>query len=94
MVQIRSEDYEYDKNGNLEKDLNKGITTITYNFLNLPEIITMTGGSIRYYYDATGRKVSKVVTEGADTTVRSYEGGFEYENGLLSIIHTRRGVCR
>jgi RHS repeat-associated protein len=87
----QSEDYEYDKNGNLKKDLNKGITTITYNFLNLPELITMTGGSIRYYYDATGRKVSKVVTEVADTTVRSYEGGFEYENGLLSIIHTDEG---
>ena len=87
----QSEDYEYDKNGNLKKDLNKGITTITYNFLNLPELITMTGGNIRYYYDATGRKLSKVVTEGANTTVRSYEGGFEYENGLLSIIHTDEG---
>ena len=85
------DDYEYDENGNLKKDLNKGITSITYNFLNLPEQITMNGGTIRYYYDATGRKVSKVVTEGVNTTVRSYEGGFEYEDGLLSIIHTGEG---
>ncbi len=28
-------EYEYDENGNLTKDLNKNISRITYNFLNL-----------------------------------------------------------
>lgn len=33
-------DYEYDLNGNMILDRNKGITEITYNYLNLPEKIT------------------------------------------------------
>lgn len=33
------DDYEYDANGNMVKDRNKGITEITYNYLNLPERI-------------------------------------------------------
>jgi RHS repeat-associated protein len=74
--------------------LNKGISSITYNFLNLPELITTAGGTIRFYYDATGRKVSKVVTEGANTTTRSYEGGFEYENGVLAMMHTVEGFVQ
>ena len=90
----QGDDYEYDSNGNLLKDLNKGISSITYNFLNLPELITTTGGTIRFYYDATGRKVRKVVTEGANTTTRSYEGGFEYENGVLVMIHTGEGFIQ
>ena len=31
-----ADDYDYDDNGNLTKDDNKGITAITYNHLNLP----------------------------------------------------------
>ncbi|GCB35706.1 hypothetical protein KGMB02408_26510 [Bacteroides faecalis] len=30
-------EYAYDKNGNLTKDLNKNISSIGYNFLNLPD---------------------------------------------------------
>ena len=33
-------EYEYDKNGNLTKDLNKNISGIQYNILNLPSHIT------------------------------------------------------
>ena len=32
----QSGEYDYDKNGNLTKDLNKNISSIQYNFLNLP----------------------------------------------------------
>ncbi|MDZ7743606.1 MAG: hypothetical protein U5Q03_18170 [Bacteroidota bacterium] len=32
-----SEEYSYDANANVKSDANKGITNITYNFLNLPE---------------------------------------------------------
>ena len=48
----------YDDNGNLYKDLNRGITGIDYNLLNLPEKITFENGSnIRYRYDADGTKL-------------------------------------
>ena len=33
-------EYTYDNNGNLTKDLNKGITNISYNSLSLPQVVT------------------------------------------------------
>ena len=36
----QANEYTYDSNGNLTKDLNKGISTITYNVLNLPNMVT------------------------------------------------------
>ena len=51
-------EYEYDKNGNLVKDLNKNISKIEYNLLNLPSKITFGDGkTITYVYDATGVKL-------------------------------------
>ena len=38
-------EYEYDENGNLTKDLNKNISRITYNLLNLPKEIMFMDGS-------------------------------------------------
>ena len=37
-------EYEYEKNGNLVKDLNKNISKIEYNLLNLPSKITFGDG--------------------------------------------------
>jgi hypothetical protein len=59
-----STDYTYDLNGNLASDANKKITSITYNYMNLPEVITVNGkGTIQYVYDAAGIKYQKIVTE-------------------------------
>ena len=47
----------HDKNGNMTKDLNKNISSITWNSLNLPSSITFsTGHRVYYTYDAMGRK--------------------------------------
>ncbi|NER16774.1 DUF6443 domain-containing protein [Spongiivirga citrea] len=76
-------DYTYDANGNMEKDQNKGITNIVYNYLSLPTKVTVTGsnaGVIEFIYDATGAKQRKVVSSG--TTV-DYAAGYIYENGNL-----------
>ncbi len=59
------DDYDYDANGNMTQDLNKGITRITYNHLNLPHTIEKDDGQrMRYVYDAAGIKLSQVVEQG------------------------------
>ena len=54
--------YLYDDNGNMRKDLNKGISLINYNVLNLPEkIVFADGKEISYVYSASGEKLQNVV---------------------------------
>ena len=54
----QSVEYEYDDNGNMTKDLNRGITGITYNALNLPSVIQFGDNSyIEYTYGADGQKL-------------------------------------
>jgi hypothetical protein len=36
-----AKEYFYDLNGNLARDLNKRITSITHNLLNLPQTVTI-----------------------------------------------------
>ncbi|MDW3195478.1 MAG: DUF6443 domain-containing protein [Cytophagales bacterium] len=73
---VGTEEYKYDKNGNMTSDSNKGITNIQYNYLNLPQRVTMnTGQSINYTYDATGVKHLKTFN-GKEWT---YDGVFHYE---------------
>jgi RHS repeat-associated protein len=75
----------YDANGNLNKNLHKNISSISYNHLNLPTLITFsTGGSIEFIYDAAGTKLRKTVKQG--TTIQYVQdylpGGIEYrQNG-------------
>ena len=54
------DEYEYDTNGSLTKDLNRNIFLIQYNSLNLPKKITFADnmGDISYTYSATGEKLS------------------------------------
>ena len=57
----QSDEYEYDENGNLTKDLNKNISSIQYNLLNLPQTILFTNQRVvNYGYDVTGRKFREV----------------------------------
>ena len=47
-----------DANGNVTKDVNKGIIGLTYNHLNLPkEIYFLKDNKLDYYYDAAGNKL-------------------------------------
>lgn len=71
----------YDRNGNLNKNLHKNVSTITYNHLNLPTVITFTtGNTIEFLYDAAGTKLRKTVKVGATVQyVQDYlPGGIEY----------------
>ena len=53
-----SQEYEYDLNGNMTKDLNKKITSVEYNVLNLPEEVSINESSVGYSYAADGRKLA------------------------------------
>lgn len=80
-------DYAYDGNGNLNKDLNKNITNIEYNVLNLPSTVTFgDGNSVSYVYAADGRKLQTVHTINEITTTTDYVGNMIYENGTLKRI--------
>ncbi|WP_336665295.1 RHS repeat-associated core domain-containing protein, partial [Elizabethkingia meningoseptica] len=77
----------YDVNGNMVNHLDKGISNITYNYLNLPSSINASIGNTDYVYRADGVKLKKVF--GAKTT--DYLDGFQYENGVLQFIPTSEG---
>lgn len=54
-----SVEYIYDGNGNMMKDLNKGISSISYDVNNLPRQIKYSDGRMATYtYDAIGNKLS------------------------------------
>jgi len=78
-------DYEYDANGNMKVDNNKGIRDILYNHLNLPtEINFVSADKIEYLYNATGQKVTKKVVQGNNTIQTDYlAGGFQYKDSYL-----------
>lgn len=84
-------EYSYDGNGNMIIDLNKGISNITYNHLNLPEQVTMGGTTIEYDYLADGTKIANRVIKGGETTTRLYQGGLVFENNALDHILMEEG---
>lgn len=81
---LSGNDYVYDLAGNLTVDKNKHIKSIIYNHLNLPSKITFDNGTVDFTYDATGKRLGKLVkpTNGALKKI-DYVNGFEYENGIL-----------
>lgn len=89
------DDYSYDANGNMKDDLNKDITNITYNHLNLPETVTFSGSrSITYTYDAAGIKLQKVANDNGTLTTTDYVAGFIYENDELQHFAHEEGRVR
>lgn len=92
---INGDDYDYDGNGNMVKDLNRNIagnTGIIYNHLNLPWKIdvmkddkTTFRGKVTYVYNALGVKFQKIIRDESTagkviTTTTDYIGGMVYES--------------
>lgn len=91
-----TDEFSYDKNGNIIKDLDRDIVTIRYNILNLPDTIQFKNGNqIINRYSADGRKLgteyytclvplSTPVAEG--TTIRqTYTPKVVDQNGTVCI---------
>ncbi|MCD1117458.1 DUF6443 domain-containing protein [Chryseobacterium turcicum] len=72
---------EYDNNvtngnGNMTKHLDKGISSIQYNYLNLPKQITQNAQITNYIYRADGVKVKKLFGD----IETNYLDGFQYKS--------------
>ena len=97
-----NDDYTYDANGNMVKDLNKGIGTastngITYNHLNLPLEVKFSNSNtkkINYVYDASGAKLKKTVNDNGNITTTEYAGNHVYENGTLQFFNHLEGYVK
>ena len=86
------DDYAYDDNGNLTKDLNKNISLIEYNHLDLVTKVTFTDGKrIEFLYDAAGAKLQMAYINGGTTTTTNYIGGFQYLGNTLQFFATSEG---
>lgn len=106
-VGASSQQYDYDKNANTIKDLNKevgdaGTAGIQYNFMNLPTLITFknTNKTISYIYDAAGNKLRKILNEPANGgnlarhVETDYVNDFVYENNELQFFSHEEGRVR
>lgn len=86
------DEYFYDDNGNLIKDLNKKISNIAYNTLNLPRRIEFeNGNSISYLYCADGTKLRCTHVIDGDTLTTDYCGSVLYENDVPRTLLTETG---
>ena len=89
------DDYEYDENGNMTVDRNKGITSITYNYLNLPtQIYWAADKKIDYLYNAAGQKLKKTVRDGTTIKTVDYLDGFQYAGGILQFFPHAEGYIK
>jgi RHS repeat-associated protein len=89
------DDFGYDTYGNLIWDKDKDITAVEYNHLNLPTKVTFgAGGKIEYFYDATGVKLKKKVTNGTTITTTEYMDGFQYTNSVLDFFPHAEGYIK
>ena len=102
-----SKQYSYDANGNMTKDLNKGIDTIRYNLLNLPqEIVFANGDRSLYKYNAAGIKyqvthytyldteLNPIQGNGVamyDTLTYDYDGSYVYRDHYFNMLMTPDG---
>jgi RHS repeat-associated protein len=91
-------EYAYDNSGNMTVDLNKQITAIEYNHLNLTKEVTLYNDHrVVYTYDATGQKLRKIVYDGSsdydEVSRTTYVGPFHYEGetNVLSFMSNSEG---
>lgn len=93
----QANEYTYDNNGNVIKDLNKGILSINYNVFDLPQTVTFSTSPVKkieFTYDRRGNKLQRKFTDGANIYTTDYVNGVQYEQGQLAFIHNDEGRVR
>ncbi|MEM7512354.1 MAG: RHS repeat-associated core domain-containing protein, partial [Bacteroidota bacterium] len=86
-----SEEYLYDENGNIIRDLNKKISYV-YNHLNKPTQASFdTGGAIQWVYTADGTKLRQRYIENGKITNYDYLNAFFYKDGQLQHLSHEEG---
>jgi RHS repeat-associated protein len=87
--------YNYNNNGSLVGDSHKTVNNIVYNEVNLPSLVTTGAKTLTYNYDATGKKLERIIKLG--TTVqedRVYDAGIEYAGttgSVMDFVHMPEG---
>ncbi|HWW41509.1 DUF6443 domain-containing protein, partial [Pedobacter sp.] len=86
--------YTYDVNGNMLSRGNSlstanNLSSITYNYLNLPNGMTAGTAAMTYTYDATGNKLRKQVPSASINI--DYISGIQYEGGVLKYVSNGEG---
>jgi RHS repeat-associated protein len=87
-------EYTYNTQGSLLSDVNKGITSLSYNNLGKPSLVYFsTNAFMIYRYDGSGRKIQTQYNDGAggSTVITDYAGGFVYTNNALSFFSSPEG---
>ena len=87
------DDYEYNEEGSITRDKNKGVS-FQYNHLGRVNKIINTANTsdkLDYLYDATGSKLQKIVKEGTRTKKIDYVNGFQYRNDTLDFFPMPEG---
>ncbi|MBR5715441.1 MAG: hypothetical protein IKX59_02555 [Bacteroidales bacterium] len=80
------EEYEYNDNGALTKDLNRGITGISYDDLGNPRKISFTvSRSIEYVYSADGTKLRTIHKK--PKLKNSHPEMLQFDGGYASFSH-------
>ena len=88
----QANEYAYDNNGNLTKDLNKGIEEIQYNSLNLPKLVKFKDQSTITYTYAVDRTKLRVEHKIGSSTIRTtYCSNVIYEDGTAKCLLTEEG---
>jgi len=82
--------------GNLVSDLNKGISSITYNYLGKITVVNFTDNrKVEYTYDAAGTKLTMKTYSAGTTpvlqTTTDYVNGFVYQDAVLSFFASPEG---
>lgn len=87
-------EYNYDNNGNLIADKNKGLFGFVYNTFNMPiSIQKLDGWRTEYIYDATGIKRRQNLYFGINSISKTTDfiGNIVYENGIPAYVNYNEG---